>query len=179
MKDKALELCEIFETACVFFDGAGFCLQAADMGNPGVLSHRIPAIVNAAFACEVFLKTLLRLFDIPLEKEHKLKQLYKRLPQDIQERIKAGATARYGRWTDIWGQDYLDNISNAFIKWRYHYEHDWSKSCVMHIEIGFLFAFGKSLRGECCKELYRMGWGEYRRYYGSRGGNHEKTSYAL
>lgn len=46
----------------------------------------IPIITNAAFSCELFLKTLLAKHNIP-KKKHKLDELFEALPEDIKKEI--------------------------------------------------------------------------------------------
>ena len=68
------------------------------------------------------------------------------MPDNIRKNIKTATIKKYGQWKNIWNIELLDNISNAFYEWRYNYEHDWLKSAVMKIEIGFLMAFKDSLK---------------------------------
>lgn len=46
-----------------------------------------PAVVNAAFACEMFLKSLLVYYEIPYRKEHNLIKLYDMLPEASKNKI--------------------------------------------------------------------------------------------
>ena len=55
---------EMFRVGCGFSDCANFCLAEQDKQ----LLYIPPAVVNAAFACEVFLKLLLHFSQITLEK---------------------------------------------------------------------------------------------------------------
>lgn len=85
----------------------------------------IPAIVNAAFACELYLKSMVG--GIELQK-HNLIKFYKLLPQDIKKTI---------------GQQYRTNkvepyntakkaitiIRNSFVEWRYLYSDKFKDQC--------------------------------------------------
>lgn len=140
MKQKIDEI-EMYRTGCEFSNCADLCY------NMQIKSLCItPVIVNANFACEIFLKLLLRQNQIEYNRVHKLKDLFDILPDNIRENIKTTTIEKYGQWKNIWNIELLDNISNAFYEWRYNYEYDWSKSAVMKIETGFLIAFKDSLK---------------------------------
>lgn len=140
MKQKIDEI-EMYRTGCEFSNCADLCY------NMQIESLCItPVIVNATFACEIFLKLLLRQNQIEYNRVHKLKDLFDILPDNIRENIKTTTIEKYGQWKNIWNIELLDNISNAFYEWRYNYEYDWSKSAVMKIETGFLIAFKDSLK---------------------------------
>lgn len=140
---------EMFRTGCNFSDCADLCLKERDHAPESNLAYITPAIVNAAFSCEVFLKLLLQHEGKDIHKIHKLNDLYAKLSEDIQMELKEKTILRYGKWSDIWGRPYLEQISNAFVEWRYSYEHDWTKSASMQIEVGFLIAFKNSLKELC------------------------------
>ena len=138
---------EMFRTGCNFSNCADLCLkEQAWVPESNNLSYIIPAIVNAAFSCEIFLKLLLQHEGEDIHRIHKLNDLYAKLSQDTQVELKKKTILRYGKWSDIWGRPYLEQISNAFVEWRYSYEHDWTKSASMQIETGFLIAFKDSLK---------------------------------
>jgi hypothetical protein len=138
---------EMYLVGCEFAGCADFCMKEAGEVIPQFLLS--PVVVNAAFACEVFLKLLLKLNGIENQKIHKLQDLYNNLPRDTQVEIQNGTVLRCGKWTDIWGFECLGNVSDAFVEWRYAYEHDWSKSACMSIDVGFLIGFMNSLRDLC------------------------------
>ena len=138
---------EMFRTGCNFSNCADLCLkEQACVPESNNLSYIIPAIVNAAFSCEIFIKLLLQHEGEDIHRIHKLNDLYAKLSQDTQVELKKKTIFRYGKWSDIWGRPYLEQISNAFVEWRYSYEHDWTKSASMQIETGFLVAFKDSLK---------------------------------
>ena len=140
---------EMFRTGCNFSDCADLCLKEQNHAPESNLAYITPAIVNAAFSCEVFLKLLLQHEGKDIHKIHKLNDLYAKLSEDIQMELKEKTILRYGKWSDIWGRTYLEQIANAFVEWRYSYEHDWTKSASMQIEVGFLIAFKNSLKELC------------------------------
>lgn len=136
---------EMYRTGCEFSDCAVFCLNTPNSQAYNIF-YVTPATVNAAFACELFLKLLLNLNQIEYNRVHKLKDLFDVLPDNIRENIKTATIEKYGQWKNSWNIEILDNISNAFNDWRYNYEHDWSKSAMMKIELEFLFAFKDALK---------------------------------
>ena len=163
--NKTLFDCQqMFRHACAFAEVADmaeakFCHDTAD-----IEWYSTPATVNSAFACEVFLKTLLAFYGIDFKKllkqkdRHKLASLFDLLPEDAEERIKQATVLCYGgSWRDAFGFDQLEKISDAFVKWRYSYEQEGS----IRVDIGFLTSFRNSLREACCLRLFHMKWDDY------------------
>ena len=148
---------QMFRHACAFSDCADFAMEAFNRDEKVNEWYPTPAIVNSAFACEVFLKALLKYNDTPVKKEHKLKELYELLPEKTKEWIKLTVTNHYGQWSDCFGRDYLENISNAFTDWRYSYESD----RLMRIHHGFLTTFRDALREASCQLFFGNTWEEY------------------
>ena len=144
---------EMFRVGCGFSDCANACLATQEQQQSQLLLYTIPAIVNAAFACEVFLKLLLHFSQIKIVKNHFLYDLFEILPVEIKQEVITHTINKYGTWEDIWNQEYICQISKAFMEWRYIYEYDWSKSSMKKIEIGFLFAFRDSLQELCAKRM--------------------------
>ena len=84
-----------------------------------------PFVTNSAFSIELYLKTLGQLFQRPL-RGHKLLELFDALPGDAQTLIGQISTeyrARDGAPMDASFRDYLTGLNNAFVEWRYSYEH--------------------------------------------------------
>lgn len=75
------------------------------------------------------------------------------LPPEIMETVKHQTIQKCEHWKDLWGQELLSQVSDAFEKWRYFYEIDRSKSGTIHFDIGFLLAFRDVLRVVCEKKL--------------------------
>lgn len=148
-----VDITEMYYTACKFSDCADFCMREQEERETFQYFYDDPAIVNAAFSCEVFLKLLLRLEQIDLRKSHNLKQLFEKLPPEIIETVKYQTIQKCGYWKDVWGQEILSQVSDAFEKWRYFYEIDRTKSGTIHFDIGFLLAFRDALRVVCEKKL--------------------------
>ena len=166
--NKEFDCQEMFRHACTFCECADMALEKHMHDTADIGFYTSPATINSAFACEVFMKAILKHQDVKSPKSHKLRDLYEALPMELKECIKNEVSGGYrDMWTNIWGQDYLDNISNAFVEWRYSYEHEWSKSSTMHIEIGFLNRFRDALREACCQMLFSTTWEEYK---GSKNG---------
>lgn len=143
--NKKIDVFEMYRTAREFSDCADFCLKQHD-NTDGILFYVTPAAVNAAFACEIYLKLLLYLNNIDYKKIHTLKGLFNLLPENIKADVKYHTVMNFGQWRDSFGFELLDNISNVFNELRYIYERDWSKSGTMRIETGFLIAFRNALQ---------------------------------
>lgn len=153
---------QMFRRACAFSDCADFAMKEYDPEITNVEWYTTPAIVNSAFACEVFLKALLLYYNIKLKREHKLKDLYELLPKNDKEQIKQGTLIKYPvGWENGFGLERLEHISDAFVEWRYSYEYVPGKRGSLQIDIGFLNAFRNTLRDVCCFRLFGMKWDDY------------------
>ena len=148
-----VDIAEMYYTACKFSDCADFCMREQWKRKTFQYFYTDPAIVNAAFSCEVFLKLLLHLEQIDCQKSHKLKQLFEMLPPEIIETVKHQTIQKCRHWKDVWGLEILSQVSDAFEKWRYIYEIDLTKSGTIHFDISFLLAFRDALRVVCEKKL--------------------------
>lgn len=156
-------LCQqMFRHACAFAECADMAEAKVCHDTADIELYTSPATVNSAFSCEVFLKALLKHYNLQIKREHQLKELYDLLPEEIRKWIKLSVTRQPNKdWTDVWGRDELELISDAFREWRYCYEHDWSKSSIMTINYGFLCSFRNALREACCQLLFKKTWEEY------------------
>lgn len=158
--NKQFDCPEMFRCACAFAEVADmanekFCHDTAD-----IEWYTTPGVVNAAFACEVFLKTMLKIHDIEVKK-HELKALYDLLPEHEREWIKMATINNCGQWTDICGREILAEMSDAFVKWRYVYEINIFKEGSIRCDYGFLTAFRNALREACCQLLFGVTWKKY------------------
>lgn len=152
----SLDVVEMYFTACKFSECADLCQREGEKkGVLGVL-YATPAVVNAAFACEVFLKLLLHSEEIKIPREHRLHALYNKLPDELKERIRGDVVQRYGQWKDAFGMECLKSISDAFATWRYIYEHDWHKSATVRIDVSFLMALKNALKALCGERVRKM-----------------------
>lgn len=161
--NKLFDCQEMFRHACTFCKCADMALEKHMHDTADIGFYTSPATINSAFACEVFMKAILAFNENKTPKTHKLRQLYNALPDEFKDCIEREVSGGYrDMWTNVWGIDYLDEVSNAFVEWRYSYEHDWNKSSTMHINIGFLNRFRDALREACCRMLFKMTWDEYK-----------------
>ena len=99
----------------------------------------VPIAVNSAFACELFIKSMLP----PNTKGHKLDDLFTLLNSDIQERIKSLTIEKMKKlkstYCDADFQGDLLHHNNIFVEWRYFHE---GKSDSVNIQ--FVLALTKS-----------------------------------
>ena len=167
---------EMFRHACAFAEVADMATEKFEHDTADISWYTTPAAVNSAFACEVYLKSILKYKGIIYEtvktdksgKKHKksihdLKKLFELLPEWEREWVKAAATHNNaGQWYDVFGREILANISQAFTGWRYIYEVDFTKTCSVGIDSGFLTAFRNALREASCQLFFQMTWEEYK-----------------
>ena len=161
--NKTFDCREMFRHACTFCECADMALDKLQHDTADIGFYISPATINSAFACEVFMKTMLKYQEISVPQTHKLRELYDLLPSAVKELIYQNVSGGYrDLWTNIWGRDYLDDISNLFVESRYSYEYDWSEGVTKDIHIGFLNCFRNALRDACCQMLFKKTWEEYK-----------------
>lgn len=149
---------DMFDNGCAFARCGELCRNNSQI-NPIFLSN--PMIINYAFACEVFLKTLIEGYKLPQCHTHKLDELFTMLPERVQKEIAEEMIYKVGSFRDAFGFCYLEQISNAFVEWRYLYEKIPYKTASMGINVGFLTSFCDILRNRCCMGIYNMPYVEY------------------
>ena len=157
--NKFFDCTEMFRHACSFANYAELGRAQDDR-----IDFAKPEIVNSALACEIFLKAICFYYDINLnplftkKRGHNLKALYEVIPQNIKDYIKQSVSQGYrNMWLNPFGIEYLSEISDAFEKWRYSYEH---KS--LHMPTWFLNRFRDALREACCQMFFKITWDEYK-----------------
>lgn len=160
----------MFEHASSFLMCAELCAEETKRQKKRFDLLGTPEIVNLAFACEVYIKTLLGFCRIKVKREHKLNELLALLPDDAQQEIKQQTFQKHPVYnystgkilTNGFGLDLLDLEANDFVDWRYVYE---AKRSSYSCDVGFLRAFAVTLRDFCCERLFRMNWEEYCKTY--------------
>ena len=105
----------------------------------------LPAVVNTAFACELYLKSLLT-----DTRGHDIKELYDKQNDVIKDCIKDVIVSNKENYTDAIFEKNLQNIKDAFSTWRYYYEPEKDGKS---LNIEFLKVFAFALHE--LKELYR------------------------
>ncbi len=149
MKQLDADVLKMFVTANNFSESAELLFEQEDSFFKG---YNTVAIVDCAFACEVYLKLLIG-NKAGNKKTHKLNDLFKKLPISLQNFINNELLKNVYSLKDSFGRDLLDNIADAFVNWRYNYEFS-----TLHIETSFLIEFCRVLRECCCKELFNSTW---------------------
>ena len=84
----------------------------------------IPAIVNAAFACELYLKSMI----MEVKRCHDLKEFYDLVPQSIKNMMRREykkAPIPYAKTIE----DAIEKVKDTFIDWRYLYEDSNKDQC--------------------------------------------------
>lgn len=118
------------------------------VGPIGDIPMMVPSIVLGALACEVGLKTLLRIEGKTDERKHELKILYQKLDEshksEISQKLLVSMKEKDDNYNEKNLDEDLDEVNKAFIDWRYFYEKSQS------ISIDFLNEFYKSIQTTIC-----------------------------
>lgn len=152
----------MFEHACSFCDCAKFCEVESNSIEYRMRSHTVSGIVNSAFACEVFIKTLLVFHGRTVAeiKGHELKMLwneFRTLDNETAALVEKGMREWFNSPNENMFDKLLSETSNAFEYWRYIYEKQDGS-----ININFLRGFRYILRNVCCRQLFGKSWEEYK-----------------
>ena len=132
-KNKNYDSKQIFNTAHSFFLAAHRCAEQRYISEKSIQFLVVPAVVNAAFSCELSIKAILNQCEIPIPRGndgHKIDSLFFYLPKELQAKIQAEINSA------AFHSD-LHTISDAFVEWS-------SAS----ISLEFLMALAQTL----CKE---------------------------
>lgn len=160
-KNVLLDSSRMFKHACAFVDCAKYCEIEPNSIEYRMQSHTVSGIVSSAFACEVFIKSLLVFHGITIEKikGHDLKKLWNKFKAKdcetaclVEERMQEWFKSENENMFD----ELLDNISDAFEYWRYIYEKQNGS-----VNLNFLRGFRDLLREVCCNQLFEKSWNEY------------------
>ena len=123
----------------------------------------VPDIVNSAFACEVFIKSLLVYYGVRIEdikrSGHGLVGLWTTLKNkdvELTNAVGSSILAYFNTNCEDFFAEMLGHISDAFETWRYIYEGHGAT-----INRNFLCVFRDCLRNACCMKLYNMTWNEF------------------
>lgn len=146
MSENLIKAKRMFETGETFALSASVLEEKSNTQD--YVRLNIPAIVNRAFACEVFLKCLLTLEGKDNVREHNLKALLEQLSDEEKLHIENKLKQSQIPLKDCFGFAYLDKIADTFIKWRYEYE-----SLNMQINSCFLIVLSDILKNECYEKL--------------------------
>ena len=143
-----------------FLSAKGF-LSAANairqLGKDGVklfTYYAYPLSVNAAFACELFLKALLTLEGVEYKKLHLLFDLFASLPESTKAGIKNEFSNR-GSKESVDGL--VNTYSNAFVEWRYTFEDENASKVLPMVWTDFLILC-MVIQIETKKKLKSFSW---------------------
>jgi hypothetical protein len=117
-----------FDTANGFFLAARRCAVHEDAGEGQTNSPTSPMICCLAFACELYLKSML---DKPM-KGHSLLRLFDKLSLEDKESVSEKFDILTGRNSDELKSD-IQDFSDAFIEWRYIFEQGSSRLWVSRL----------------------------------------------
>ena len=153
----------MFKHACAFTDCAYFCEREPNSIVVRTQWYTVPDIVNSAFACEVFIKSLLVYYGVRIEDikrcGHGLVGLWTTLKNkdaELTNAVESSILTYFNTKREDFFAEMLGYISDAFETWRYIYEGHGAK-----INRNFLCSFRDCLRNACCMKLYNMTWHEF------------------
>lgn len=146
--DQKIAAEDAFLLACSFRDVARLCAGKYPSGDIVTRKYIIPEIVNIAFSCEVFIKSMLICEKAKYGKNHKLHELFKLLSLSVQDEVVTGVTQKLGIEAGSF-DELLKQNGSCFYEWRYYYELD-----VTPANIGFLRALCDSFHPIAEKYVY-------------------------
>lgn len=156
---------DMFKHACAFWDCAHLCEVESSKIEYRFFSHTVVGVVNYAFACEIFIKALLRMkgktFNEIKGIKHSLNDLWmelKDLDGDITEKVEKKINEGTIPIDEEKFNRHLQDASKAFEHWRYIYEKEEGK-----VNLPFLRNWGILLRDVCCRHIFEKSWGEFKR----------------
>ena len=117
----------------------------------------VPAIVNAAFACELYLKSLLgeKIKEIDHREWHDLKALYSQLDTPLQNQIREYVETHWIQPDGHSFDDQLERAKDVFVSWRYIFEEkhtDGYMGCFINEHLKFFELFITILQKLACEK---------------------------
>ena len=141
--------------ACEFSESADLLLREDRNQKLGACERYFnSAVICLSLSCEVYLKTLLMYYNLPVDKIHTLNELFNKLPEELKQTIKNESNV---------DESFIKEFSNIFITRRYFYENDES---ITFLSIGNLVVLRNVLRNESCRAVHSLSWDEYRKKMG-------------
>ena len=129
----------IFQEGVNFHSAALRCAAPVANGE-GSIVLTSPYIICYAFACELYLKSMLVDNGVALPiKEHRLDKLCDKLSQSFRESLQLDYAKSTGRPPNLMSQD-ITGLSNTFVRWRYRFE-----ASVLDIEVQHLVNIARTL----------------------------------
>lgn len=115
----------IFRQAAAFATNATYLFNTGLRGvPPPIPMNLIPFVVNAAFAVELYLKTIGGLYGLNL-RGHDLLELFDELPEEAKELLQREISGAQPACVvkDLGGfRAEIERVRHAFVKWRYLHE---------------------------------------------------------
>ena len=121
------QLISIVDVADDFYEAYKRCTEGKneridERGRHTAEVVNIPAIVNGAFALELYLKSFIPACQIePKELGHNIANIFSKLKQDLQERIRSDVEPNLKGWTQTFDEA-INGIGDGFEYWRYIHE---------------------------------------------------------
>ncbi|MBQ7399473.1 MAG: hypothetical protein IJW06_03305 [Clostridia bacterium] len=158
--------CELmFKHGCGFAECGKHCEKEPISSEQKAGSFTIAGIVNSAFSCEIFLKTLLIISGSTTPPHgHKLLDLWNKLEKQdssLSDNIRLHIQNLFISENSNLIENLLDvdTISDAFHHWRYIYEDD--KITKLKMNRNFIRIFRDILQEICCEKLFGCSWSKY------------------
>jgi len=129
----------VFQQAYSFLVAAERCMEERKHPNGQIQMPIIPSVVNATFACELYLKGMLDKNNIDFPYKHDLKILFNLLPCDIRNKIECVFQDE-----NIDFEKELDKAKDLFIDWRYLHQKIATVGTI-HANLEFLRLFMNTL----------------------------------
>ena len=139
----------MYNNACAFYDCAEMTMKKAMenvLDNP--FNIIVPAVVNCAFSCELFLKLIIECLGKKYGKVHDLEKLFNILPQEMQNRINEKVFYKTGKSNSVFGIRPITLAANYFNNWRYSFEKP-----NITADMGYLFGLCSVLKEEAISLL--------------------------
>ena len=129
LKDKGLYkettlIQAMFRQALSFCSTAAYLYEKDFQKTPINVLSLAPFVVNSVFSIELYLKTLAQIHNRSLT-GHELLKLFNSLPPEAHRAIEAAIPRCAQKWKleiKIDFRDYIAELNNTFVEWRYLYE---------------------------------------------------------
>lgn len=149
---------EVTESFAIYLQAKAFATVAFDIKKKYLLrppykpEGAAPFVVNASFACELYLKAILSVFN-QLEEGHSLNTLFKHLPNKAKDKVNKlckELSKQYQVEESVLFKNHLKKMNDAFTKYRYIFEKE--EESINTSEVLFPLKVLELIAGEYVKE---------------------------
>ena len=122
LNPKKYKLNDIYREAIGFRENYNIINDNFPINDINKMDLLTPMITSIIFSCELYMKILLIYYEIKIENIHSLSSLFNKLPKSLKNEMENDFNATCTNKSYF--KKALDESSNSYVKFRYHFAYD-------------------------------------------------------